>query len=60
MKVIYLSVIVALLAACCNGAKRVETEDVLIDSTGISAEDYSEDGKKCLKAEKCMCRRTDA
>lgn len=52
MKVIYLSVIVALLAACCNGAKRVETEDVLIDSTGISAEDYSEDEKEMFEGGK--------
>ena len=43
MKVIYLSLIMALLAACGNGAKRAEAEDVLIDSTGISAEDYPED-----------------
>lgn len=52
MKIIYLSVIMSLLAACGNGANRAEAEDVLIDSTGISAEDYSEDEEEMFEGGK--------
>lgn len=43
MKVIYLSVIIAVLAACGNGANRAEAETSLTDSMGIDVVDYSEE-----------------